>query len=145
MKIKIQKEINLKTLAVHAYIRYWQDAEVNGTEDEQGSLIPCRAGNNWNPIIDIDAGIITNWKRGTTAKIHYKVCDCCAWELIDEDGNTIFSKDEDYVPPTLSPAQNGYGDYIIMYVNENGKIEDWNFNLNDFYLNEESGDKSIKI
>lgn len=131
-KIKIEEEVELKTLIVHAGVRYWEDSEVNGEEDTDGDLIPCRVGDMWKPIIDIDKGIITNWKQGTTAKIHYKVCDCCGWELLDESGNIILSAEDGYVPTTLSPAENGYGDYIIMTVSDNGKIEDWCFDIDEF-------------
>jgi hypothetical protein len=136
-KIKVEKEVELKTLIVHAEVRYWEDAEVDNVEDENGDLIPCRVGDSWKPIIDIDSGIITNWEEGKIAKIHYKVCDCCGWELLDSDGNIILSSEDGYVPKTLCPAENGYGDYIIMYVNEKGIIEDWEFNINDFTLEDE--------
>jgi hypothetical protein len=131
--VKIEKEVELKTLIVHASVRYWEDATVNGTEDTQnGDNIPCKVGDSWKPIIDIDSGIITNWKQGITAGIHYKVCDECGWDLLDEKGEIILQSEDGYVPSTLSPARNGYGDYIIMSINENGKIEDWEFDINDF-------------
>jgi len=136
-KIKVEKEVELKTLIVHAEVRYWEDAEVNNVEDENGDLIPCRVGDSWKPIIDIDNGIITNWEEGKIAKIHYKVCDCCGWELLDNDGNIVLSSEDGYVPKTLCPAENGYGDYIIMYVDEKGIIQDWEFEINDFTLEEE--------
>jgi len=130
--VKIEKEVELKTLIVHAGVRYWEDAEVNRTEDEEGELIPCRVGEIWRPIINIDNGIITNWKQGTTAKIHYKVCDCCGWDLLDENGNIVLQAEDGYVPSTLCPNENGYGDYIIMSIDESGKIEGWEFDIDDF-------------
>lgn len=135
--LKTEKEVELKTLIVHAGVRYWEDSEVNGQEDTEGDLIPCRVGDSWKPIIDIDSGVITNWKQGTTAKLHYKVCDCCGWELLDADGKIILSSEDGYVPKTLCPADDGYGDYIIMDIDENGKIEGWNFDIEDFKNDEE--------
>lgn len=138
VKIKVEKEVELKTLIVHAKPRYWTDSIVNGEDDtENGDNIPCKVGNSWKPIIDIDKGIITNWKNGTTASINYKVCDCCGWDLLDENGNIIFFQEEDYVPSTLSPEDRGYGDYITMNVDENGKINNWKFNIQDFKTNGE--------
>lgn len=131
-EVTLKREIELKTLNVHAGVRYWEDAEVNGVEDESGDMIPCRIGDSWEPIIDIDSGIIINWNQGVKAKIHYKVCDCCGWDLLDENGDVVLSEKNDYVPKTLYPAKNGYGDYIIMNIDENGKIENWNFNIEDF-------------
>ena len=65
-----------------AGVRYWEDAEVNGVSDsENPPTIPCaefiHADNEyrWRPIIDIDNGVITNWEKGFTAQVHYKVCD----------------------------------------------------------------------
>jgi len=117
VKIKIKKEVEVKTLQVKAGVRYWEDSEVNGENDtENGDNIPCKVGDIWKPIIDIDKGIITNWKQGTTASIHYKVCDCCGWDLLDE---------------------NGYGDYIIMNIDASGCIQDWVFDIDDFKTDDE--------
>jgi hypothetical protein len=132
-KIKVEKEVDLKLLVVKAGVRYWEDAEVNGESDtESGDNIPCKVGDIWMPIINVDTGIILNWTQGTTANVHYKVCDCCGWELQDDQGNTILSAEDGYVPSTLSPKEAGYGDYIIMDIDEDGKIADWNFDIEHF-------------
>lgn len=136
VEIKITKQIELTELRVKASVRYWEDAEVNGTEDTEGN-IPCREGDNWCPVIDIDSGKIKNWTIGVTAKIHYKVCDCCAWELYDDNGTFVVGENDGYVPNTLCPAGSGYGDYIKMYVDENGQIEGWKFEIDDFLGGEE--------
>jgi hypothetical protein len=133
MKItmKIKKEIDIKTLIVNANVRYWEDATVNGFEDIDGNLIPCRENENWKPIIDIESGQILNWNKGTTASIHYKVCDAGLYSLQDIEGNIIITK-EGYVPKIMCPEEEGYGDYIIMNVDENGFISKWIPNLSDF-------------
>lgn len=130
-KIKVEKEVNIAILKVLAEVRYWEDATVNGVEDEDGSLIPCKNGDTWSPEIDIDSGKIMNWEIGKKAEIHYKVCDQCGWELRDESG-VVLSAEDGYVPDTLCPKDSGYGDYIIMDVDENGNIADWKFDVNDF-------------
>ena len=134
--IKIEKEVELKTLIVHAGVRYWEDAEVNGTDDENGNLIPCRVGDSWKPIIDIYNGVITNWKEGTTAKIHYKVCDCGIYTLLDENGDFVAEKDG-YVPDIMSPKEQGYGDYIIMDIDGNGNIAKWKADISDIIDDED--------
>jgi len=137
VKIKVEKEVEIKTLVVKAKVRYWEDANVNGLEDtENGDLVPCRYKNRWVPEIDIDTGIIRNWVQGTTAKIHYKVCDCCGWEILDEHGDMVMQQSNGYVPDTLCPKEKGYGDYIIMDIDENGKIDKWNFDFSEFTLDE---------
>jgi hypothetical protein len=129
--VKTKKEVELKTLTVAAGVRYWEDTKVNGVEDTEGKLIPCVKGDYWCPVIDIETGIITNWKQGVTANVHYKVCDDGIYTVQDADGNNVLSK-EGYVPDTMCPAEEGYGDYIIMMIDANGQIENWNFNPDDF-------------
>ena len=134
--IKVEKEVEVKILVVRAGVRYWEDATIDGVEDENGDLVPCRIMGLWCPEIDIDLGVITNWKQGTTAEIHYKVCDCCGWELKDEKGEKIVDAEDGYVPSTLCPKDSGYGDYIIMDVDADGKIKDWDFDITDFLTDE---------
>ncbi len=136
MKVKIKPkkvEIEIKFLSVIAGVRYWEDATVNGVEDETGELIPCRVDDAWCPEIDIDNGVIINWAKGTIADIHYKICDDGTYILKDADFNEVARK-EGYVPDTMCPEGEGYGDYIIMKVDENGKISKWNpkINISDF-------------
>lgn len=121
----------MKTLKVIAGVRYWEDAYVNGISDDQGDMIPCREGDNWCPVIDMETGTITNWKQGTIADIHYKVCDDGEYFIHDENENIVHST-AGYVPEIMSPGGRGYGDYIIMNVDENGKISHWKVTLNGF-------------
>lgn len=134
MKVTImqRREVELKMLSVKANVRYWEDAKVNGVKDDAGQLIPCRENDMWCPTIDISTGIITNWKQGVVADINYKVCDMCSWRLFDVKGELIEEEEENYVPNTLSPKENGYGDYIKMHVDEHGKIDKWRFSVEDF-------------
>lgn len=120
-----KKEVDVKYLLVDAGVRYWDDSSFNGVNDtEDGTLAPFKEGARWIILIDVDEGKIIGWNQGTTASIHYKVCD---------DGHyTCFNKDkedlcgiETYVPSILCPQKNGYGDYIIMDIDENGIIKDW--------------------
>ena len=128
VKLKIEKEFDARFLDVSAEVRYWEDAEVDDVDDEEGNLIPCREGDYWRPYIDIDRGQILGWKEGVAAKIHYKVCDMCSFKVLDDNSNTIYEQINDYVPNVLSPKDSGYGDYIIMDVDAMGYIKDWNKN-----------------
>jgi hypothetical protein len=138
MKLKIKKEVevDVKTLHVRAGVRYWEDATVNGVEDVQGDLIPCRDVDNWKPIINIETGQITNWEQGKTADIHYKICDDGDYYLKDDKDEEVI-RQEGYVPKTLCPEKNGYGDYIIMRVDENGFIKNWKFDVSNFIEEED--------
>jgi hypothetical protein len=135
--ILVKKEVELKTLHVEAGVRYWEDATVNGKEDVDGLLIPCKDGDTWKPIIDIDNGQILNWNKGTEADIHYKVCDDGSYFIKDADGETVLSIEGDYVPKLMCPKGEGYGDYIIMDVDKDGFIGNWKANLNGFRKYEE--------
>lgn len=128
--IKIEKEVDIKTVEVRAHVRYWEDSTINGEPDEEGTLTPCREGDLWCPIIDIDTGVITNWTKGIKADIHFKVCDRGSYFLKDSDGNIVLSREDNYVPNHLIPGS--YGDYIEMQIDENGKIANWRPSLDDF-------------
>lgn len=130
-KIKIEKEVDLKTLKVNAGVRYWEDGDVDGIEDTIGSLIPCRDRNRWKLNIDIDTGKITNWRQGVKAKVHYKVCDDGIYQVFDEDG-VCCGEVDGYVIGCLSIGKSGYGDYIILNIDENGIIEGFKFDYSDF-------------
>lgn len=133
MEIEVieKKKVNAKYISLSAHVRYWVDSTVNGVEDEEGRLIPFRIGDNWCPYIDIDTGIIKDWPIGTTAEIHYKVVDECSYNVIGEDKAVISSVYNEYVPSFLSPKENGYGDYIIMDIDEEGLIQDWDISPED--------------
>jgi hypothetical protein len=134
MKIMIIKEIevDVRTLKVAADVRYYEDATVNGVADVDGLLIPCKSGKTWMPEIDIASGMIKNWEQGKTADIHYKVCDAGSYYLLDEQGKEVLSIENDYVPDCMCPEERGYGDYIIMTVDESGFIKGWQPIFKDF-------------
>ena len=122
--ITIPKLVHFDYVLVEAGVRYWEDARVNGTEDINGDLIPCRKYDYWCPKINIDTGQIEDWPKGKTADIYYKVCDDGAYEFMSREGLSIII--EGYVPSFLSIDGDGYGDYISITVDENGFIKNWN-------------------
>lgn len=148
-------QIEVKTIEVDTEVRYWEDTYVNGVEDidfhsTKGigkPMIPCAEqvmdepdnciySNHWRwrPIIDIDKGQILNWKQGVEACIHYKVCDGFSCSLKDDEGYEIHNY-EGYVPNFMCPKDNGYGDYIIMEVNQEGFISDWDISKVRYFFN----------
>lgn len=113
-------------LHVEADVRYWEDATVNGADDAEGKLIPRRHGDTWKPVIRLADGQIMDWPEGTTADIHYKVCDAGEYFLADENHTRIAKYKDYYVPDDLlCVGDNGYGDYIIFKVGADGKIIFW--------------------
>lgn len=120
-----KKEVDVKYLLVDAGVRYWDDSSFNGVNDtEDGILAPFKEGDRWIILIDVDEGKIIDWNQGTTASIHYKVCDDGHYTCSNKDKEDLCGI-ETYVPSILCPKENGYGDYIIMDIDENGIIKDW--------------------
>lgn len=121
--VRIPAEFDIEWIYVSAGVRYWEDATVDGSVDEDGVLIPCRQKDYWKPIINANSGQIVNWKKGITAKIHYKVCDDGEYRFNSKCGTSIIT--EGYVTSFFSIDSNGYGDYITMSVDDQGFIQNW--------------------
>lgn len=141
LKITETHRVPVKYLRARCGVRYWEDGHINGEQDEDGSRIPLRegtaadndrlGGGNWCPTIDLDTGIIEHWPAGTVASIHYKVCDDGDYELLDVDRNVVKAI-EGYVPTIMCPEGKGFGDYVIMEIDGEGKIAKWEVDLSDF-------------
>lgn len=129
-KFTVTKEFDVEYLFVEAGVRYWEDGVINGVEDKDGN-IPCRDGDCWKPLININTGKIINWTQGVRASIHYKVCDNGTYKLLDANMELI-KKIRDYVPKMLSPKEEGWGDYIIMDIDTDGQIQDWVISFDEF-------------
>lgn len=111
-------------LEVCAQVRYWEDASVNGSEDANGTLIPARVNESWRPVIRLADGLVMDWPQGTTADIHYKVCDAGEYWLLDDERQRVAKWAGFYVPDDfLCHGDTGYGDYIIFTVGADGVIE----------------------
>jgi hypothetical protein len=130
---QVIQEIEVKTLRCDIGVRYYEDGEVNGVQDsDDNPQIPLVENGRWRIDIDLDTGKINNWPEGTTAFVHYKVCDDGRYQLLDANDN-IVADVFDYVPSMLSPEEDGWGDYVIMNIDESGQIKDWKADLNYFY------------
>lgn len=113
-------------IEVSAEVRYWEDATINGKEDTDGTLTPLRTGDNWRPVIRLSDGVVMDWPTGTTADIHFKVCDAGEYWLLDEHRQRIAKWGGYYVPDDfLCHGDEGYGDYIILTIASDGAITGW--------------------
>lgn len=129
--VYIRAAREVRYLFAQCGVRYWEDASVNGTADDDGARIPFRQGDTWAPVIDLDAGRVVDWPEGVTAKVHYKVCDEGVYRLLDADREVICEIDG-YVPKIMCPGGEGYGDYVIMSIGPDGAIADWRLDLSEF-------------
>lgn len=135
------KSVPVKFIRARCGVRYWEDATVNGVEDADGSRIPCRkgtaadnnnlGGGDWCPTIDLESGKIVGWPEGTTASIHYKVCDDGDYALLDAEQNVV-AEIHGYVPSLMCPELEGFGDYVIMEIGADGAIAKWKADLSEF-------------
>lgn len=135
MKFKkiVKVDVEVTTLRADMKVRYWEDGEVNGEQDsDECPQMPLRLGDYWVLDIDLETGKIKNWPEGTTASVHYKVCDAGTYSLLDAEGNSVISINE-YVPAMLCPKDDGYGDYVIMDIDADGFIDGWKADLEYFY------------
>jgi hypothetical protein len=95
-----------------------------------GDLMPFRCGDMWEIQIELATGLVIGWPRHVKAEIHYKVCDNGKYWLENENGERVKYK-RDYVPDgLLCMGDSGYGDYIILRINEDGYIADWKPEIN---------------
>ena len=132
MRIAIEnKEFEAYILEIVAPVRYWEDCSIHLVNDDRmgdcipDELIPCREGENWCPIIEIDTGKILNWQQGIEAKVFFKVCDEGSYYLKDEQGETIAAIEKFYVPTLIDLTGKSFGDYLYFSIDENGKIANW--------------------
>ena len=118
--------MNATHIEVSAAVRYWEDADVNGVRDTDGTLIPFRVDNAWCPVIRLEDGVVENWPVGTRADVYYKVCDQGEYWLRGVDGERIAKWRGDYVPDAfLCHGDRGYGDYLILVIDGGGLIKNW--------------------
>lgn len=125
-EIKQLKRLVAHYIELDAGVRYWEDASVNGSEDTNGTMIPLRKGDKWCPVIRLSDGRVEDWPKGTTADVHYKVCDDGEYWLLDENRKRIAKWSSYFVPnDILCIGDNGYGDYIILTIGNDGIIDGW--------------------
>lgn len=127
--ILVEKEVDAAFVKVRVPVRY---------EDEDIPYdFPMRDGNKWEATIDIDAATIVGWPAGRTGSMHMKVVDGGTYVLLDRDGKVLADLAGEYVPHGLIPGE--YGDYIILEIDESGKITNWprRPHLDDFFSRDE--------
>lgn len=74
--------------------------------------------------IDVENGKLLNHDFGHKIELYNKVVDEGTYTLVDtETGETKII--QDYVIAGLDTYGNGYGDYVILNINENGFIKEW--------------------
>lgn len=128
-RIKIEKQVNIKAVTINISPRYIGDSD----DDDLPTDFPLLNENKtaWKASVDVDTGEIGSWPIGDSREMHVKVCDAGFYQLIDDTGDVVAEKDG-YVPDIVP---NDHGDYIVLKINENGIIENWDAyaNIDDFF------------
>ena len=122
---------------------YPDSADVNGVTDPEEPTLENPAKRpflvvsteyvgewRWQPTIDVDTGNIVDWPQGVRVSLYDKPCDDCA---IFVDGINL--NDGEYVPRFLRPNDRD-DDYIVINIDENGHIEEWDKGLCMSWINE---------
>lgn len=139
-EIVIKKEVDFAYAKCRVFVRYWDDSTLNDEQDDKKTpKMPCvevvknYKGEEclaWCPVINLDKGLIENWTKGITAELHYKSVELNEVELFDREGELVRAY-SGCVPVLLDPFEEGDGDYVIMCIDEDGYIEDFNDDIND--------------
>lgn len=130
--ITVKTSVEVKYLKAICGVRYWEDGTVDGiVDDDEEPAMPFATDKFWEPVIEIETGTVVGWPTGTTADIHYKVCDDGAYTLLDAEWNEV-KRIDGYVPSIMCPEGEGYGDYVIMKIDGEGRISNWTVNLSEF-------------
>jgi NAD+ synthase len=116
---------NLDIVRLEPEPRYPEDAWINGERDDNDNpkmpfmVADEKAQNGWVWKLDVNikTGEVIGWPKDVKAEVHYKVCDCCR---IKYNGEEYY----EYVPDFLEIDDEGYGDYIILTIDD-GKIVNW--------------------
>ena len=146
VKCKTIQELDIKYVNCYLIQDWWDGAQISkeGSDfvevEEDGSNLPmlipvtedmttyqslktCKA---FPMKINLETGHIEYWMKGYAMHIYWKVRDQGVYEYIDANGNIIEKLDTDYVPNYLAIGDSGYGDYVIIDIDENGNIKNWN-------------------
>jgi len=133
IEIQVTKTVKVKFLRMEVAVRY--------DEDDMPFNYPHRNNNQWQVRIDLETGQIQDWpERVNPLEFYMKVCDQGFYALVDGNGETVLSIEDNYVPNRLVPGE--YGDYIDFKINETGLITNWPKNLTEenlieFYENDD--------
>lgn len=113
-----------KFLEVRVPIEFWEEANIDCFPDLKGR-VPFRDGDFWAPVIELDNGRIEGWPVGVLVETMYKVRDSGEYWLLNEGRKRIAKLKDRYVPACLAIGENGWGDYLILTIGENGYVQDW--------------------
>lgn len=90
------------------------------------NLFPCRTKDgNFQVTVDLSTHKILEWKDSFgSLNLFSKVVDCGSYSLLDADKKEFFRIDG-YVPNSILPEKDGFGDYLTLNIDTHGVISNW--------------------
>jgi len=79
----------------------------------------------WIADVDVETGIIKDWVPGCEGEIDVKLVDRGSYYLLDAENKVLVALEDDYVPNRLIPPNDGYGDYMLLIIEPDGRISNW--------------------
>lgn len=138
--INVPQKFEITKLVCKARVRYPEDSGISydgehwEDDDEINPKMPCivKEGKDFYWVIEIDPedGKIMNWTQGMYGSTAYKTCDEFECYVYSHDKQLLHY--DGYVPNFMSIDDIGYGDYIYVTIDNNGMINGWIFNQDDF-------------
>ena len=105
----------------------FSDGMMDELETEEEFEIPNYDKENklMNFTIDLQERKVVDWSRGEYIRLWGKICDEGTYTLLDGDRKPLWQI-TGYVPNKLvPPLENGWGDYIELAIEADGKVEEW--------------------
>jgi len=118
IEAKIKQLVNIMYCVIDVDVRYVGDS----ADDDMPTNFPLLNKSQWKATVEVDTGKIIGWPEGEERHMHIKVCDAGIYTLLDSNLKEL-SKIDGYVPRIVP---NEYGDYIVMDIDKNGYIKQWN-------------------
>lgn len=128
-RIKVWKEVELKTVVVTFFNECWRGTYINDVPDFKGEYLPFKDNTSWNLRIDIDTGVVKNWPK---IKVHVDFPFTGIESYIkDIDGNIIMMYKSENNIPDMFIFEEYFGN-VKMTIDKEGKIKNWGICVEDY-------------
>ena len=105
----------------------WEQDEIDVFKKNYPNLFE---DDNFVLNIQLSDGLVTNWVKGGCGCFRtVKLVDTGSYYIIDEDGDMVEDYEGSYVPEVLSIVEKGFGDYLEFYIDRDGHIRDWKYDV----------------
>lgn len=119
ISVKRKEQVEVSLCEITADVRY--------DEEDMPNNFPGRDGDTWRVSVNVNNGDLcfhdrTPFPRDVQISLHMKVCDSASYRLLDDAGEEVAVREQDYVPGFFPGSH--FGDYIIFEIAD-GKVTNW--------------------